>query len=380
MKALNNSFKALAAFALLAGGVFAVGNTAGATVMTPKAITSFGFNAPAVSGVINNSSSPRTISVTVPAGTDVTSLAPVFDINGSQLWANGVRLYNAESNIDFTEPVTFVVDQQYTLVRAKTGLKIADAEVCYVGDNCTVSYVVTVSVASSVRRAKKADLMPADVTDTSLTVSYNQEGTLTQHLGDNITAKLFVPAGGALDEKNTGGGAIFKIGGGAEADAFNGRFIEITATDCFGNSVHEFSKSLTITVSGLKLPADVSALTISYFDTASKKWVEVTGAKFDAATGSVVFTVDHLTKFAVMAKVAPVEVVETEQVAPATELPKAVLGVQKYADGTLIRGTDMKIYVIVDGHKVHVRSLAELFAKYRGQEIINVADEVLALY
>ena len=56
-----------------------------------------------------------------------------------------------------------------------------------------------------------------------------------------------------------------------------------------------------------------------------------------------------------------------------------VLGVKYYADGTLLRGSNMKVYIIEDGHKRHITSLEELL-KYAGQEIINVSDEVLNQY
>ena len=57
-----------------------------------------------------------------------------------------------------------------------------------------------------------------------------------------------------------------------------------------------------------------------------------------------------------------------------------VLGDTRYKDGTLLRGPDMRIYVLVNGKLKYVSSLAELFKKYRGQEIINVTDAVLDMY
>ncbi|MFA6466376.1 MAG: DUF4215 domain-containing protein [Patescibacteria group bacterium] len=56
-----------------------------------------------------------------------------------------------------------------------------------------------------------------------------------------------------------------------------------------------------------------------------------------------------------------------------------VLGVKEYADGTLLRGPDFKIYVLENGHKQHIKNLEEL-AKYAGREIINVSDEVINRY
>lgn len=56
-----------------------------------------------------------------------------------------------------------------------------------------------------------------------------------------------------------------------------------------------------------------------------------------------------------------------------------VAGVKAYADGTLLRGSDKKVYIIEHGKKRHITTLAEL-AKYAGQEIVDVSDEVLNQY
>lgn len=56
-----------------------------------------------------------------------------------------------------------------------------------------------------------------------------------------------------------------------------------------------------------------------------------------------------------------------------------VLGMKEYADGTLLRAPDFKIYVLENGYKQHIKNLEEL-AKYAGREIINVSDEVINRY
>jgi hypothetical protein len=67
--------------------------------------------------------------------------------------------------------------------------------------------------------------------------------------------------------------------------------------------------------------------------------------------------------------------VETPKVTPTVEPIKQVLGEKKYADGTLIRYKgDVKIYVIVNGEKQHIRTLAEL-RKYAGKPILTVSDD-----
>ncbi len=56
-----------------------------------------------------------------------------------------------------------------------------------------------------------------------------------------------------------------------------------------------------------------------------------------------------------------------------------VLGIKIYADGTLLRTPDHKIYVIVNGHKQYIPGLAELY-QYRNHRIINVSYNVIADY
>jgi membrane-associated protease RseP (regulator of RpoE activity) len=54
-----------------------------------------------------------------------------------------------------------------------------------------------------------------------------------------------------------------------------------------------------------------------------------------------------------------------------------VLGVKIYADGTLLRTPDHKIYVVENGKKQYIRSLEEL-QQYSNHRIINISYSVLA--
>lgn len=56
-----------------------------------------------------------------------------------------------------------------------------------------------------------------------------------------------------------------------------------------------------------------------------------------------------------------------------------VLGVKYYADGTLLRGGDKKIYVLEGGKKHYIPNLEEL-QKYAGHPMFNVSDEILNQY
>jgi hypothetical protein len=53
------------------------------------------------------------------------------------------------------------------------------------------------------------------------------------------------------------------------------------------------------------------------------------------------------------------------------------LGASAYADGTLLRGPDKRIYVIKNGYRMHIPGLNEL-KKYAGQKIHDVSESELA--
>jgi len=57
-----------------------------------------------------------------------------------------------------------------------------------------------------------------------------------------------------------------------------------------------------------------------------------------------------------------------------------VLKIKVFADGMLIRGADTKVYVIKNGKKQHIRSLLELQKNYFGKKIYDVSDETLSKY
>ncbi len=64
---------------------------------------------------------------------------------------------------------------------------------------------------------------------------------------------------------------------------------------------------------------------------------------------------------------------------PKPRILPQVLGVRYYADGQLIRGKDKKIYLIDKGKLVVIRTLSQL-QKYAGQKIYDETDEVIRQY
>ncbi|MCK9418442.1 MAG: SBBP repeat-containing protein [Nitrospirae bacterium] len=93
---------------------------------TTKAITAFSFTSPASTGIINESA--KTISVTVPYGTNVTALVATFTTTGASVKVGITLQLGGTTPNDFTSTVT------YTVTAA---------------DSSTATYTVTVTIAAS---------------------------------------------------------------------------------------------------------------------------------------------------------------------------------------------------------------------------------------
>jgi hypothetical protein len=66
-------------------------------------------------------------------------------------------------------------------------------------------------------------------------------------------------------------------------------------------------------------------------------------------------------------------------IAPAPKETAVILGVKIYSDGTLLRGADGRIYIVRGQIKKYIANLTEL-ARYRGREIISASEEELSAY
>ncbi len=101
------------------------GSSSGVTAASPKAITSFSIASPTVTGTINESA--KIISVSVPAGTNVTALVAKWSTSGASVKVGTVAQTSGTTSNDFAKPVIYTV----------TGL-----------DASTTQYTVTVTVAA----------------------------------------------------------------------------------------------------------------------------------------------------------------------------------------------------------------------------------------
>ena len=137
-----------------------------------------------------------------------------------------------------------------------------------------------------------------------LTLSATQTGTVSYAFPDSSSAKVEVPAG-AVGSATTFSAAQGTLNAAQTPVQTAGAFMvgdsvfNIKAQDASGNLVRDFSGALTITLAVPELPADTNDLAVYYFNDATGAWVEVPGASFNPTTKSVVFSVNHLTTFAI---------------------------------------------------------------------------------
>jgi len=173
-----NNFTSPVTYTVVAGDggtqAYVVTVTVGAN--TAKALTSFSFASPAVSGTVTESS--KTVALTVPFGTNVTALVATFVSTGASVKVGAVVQTSGTTPNNFTSPVT------YTVVA---------------GDGGTQAYIVTVTVGANTAKALTSfsfasPTVSGTVTESSKTVA------LTVPFGTNVTALVatFVTTGASV--------------------------------------------------------------------------------------------------------------------------------------------------------------------------------------
>ena len=117
-------------FSSYAGGGGGGGGGGGQTPSSAKALTTFSFIMPAVTGVINESA--KTVAVTVPFGTPLTGLVATFTTTGTGVTVGTTVQTSLSTPNNFTNPVAYIVTA---------------------ADTSTVTYTVTVSIAANSAKA-----------------------------------------------------------------------------------------------------------------------------------------------------------------------------------------------------------------------------------
>jgi hypothetical protein len=166
-----------------------------------KALTAFSFSSPAITGTINESA--KTVAVTVPNGTDVTTLVATFAVSsGASVKVGSTAQTSGTTANNFTSPVT------YTVVAA---------------DGSTQAYVVTVTIASNTAKA----LTAFSFTSPAVTGTINESAktvALIAPFGTDVTALVATFAST---------GASVKVG---------------TTTQTSGTTANNFTSPVTYTV------------------------------------------------------------------------------------------------------------------------------------
>jgi hypothetical protein len=138
---MNKFKRTCAAFSLLfffaaisscggSGGGGEGGTNNPAPVSSAKAITAFSFSSPAATGVINETA--KTISVTVPYGTNVTALVASFATTGASVLVDSTVQASGTTPNNFTNPVNYSVTA---------------------ADSSVATYTISVTIASSSAKA-----------------------------------------------------------------------------------------------------------------------------------------------------------------------------------------------------------------------------------
>lgn len=202
-----------------------------------------------------------------------------------------------------------------------------------------------------------------------LTISGDSEGLLDQSFVDGSTIQLNVPQG-AISTPTT-----FSIistpseGFPPLAGTIIGNTFIISAVDANGNPVTSFAKDLNITIKGL-IFTDITNISLYFFDPITNTYQLVSTSGIDAS-GMVIFTVNHLTKFAL------IDLAGKQPTIQANTAVQQVLGEQRFANGTLLRDTsDKRMYLVTNNKLKYIATLNEL-AKYRGRTTLSVAHSVI---
>jgi hypothetical protein len=90
-------------------------------------------------------------------------------------------------------------------------------------------------------------------------------------------------------------------------------------------------------------------------------------------------TLQHIVDLNELAKYFGKKIYNLDDSNFATSTQSAVLGVKIYGEGSLLRGPDHKIYVIVNGKKQYISNLVDLY-KYFGHKINNVSTSTLSQF
>ncbi len=213
------TFLAVFIVMLLAGcGGGGDGGGGTAPLSSEKAITAFSFVSPAATGIIDENA--KTITMTVPNGTNVTALVATFTTTGKSVQVGATVQVCSNTPNDFTNPVAYVVTAE---------------------DGSTATYTVTVILAPSSAKAITSFLLTSP-TATGIIDENAKTIFVTVPNGTNVTALVatFTTTGVSVKV-----GAIPQVSGITPNDFTNPVAYVVTAED--GTTA---TYTVTVTIAG----------------------------------------------------------------------------------------------------------------------------------
>ncbi len=284
------------------------------------------------SGATELNETNKTIKITMPSGTNVGTLLASFSFSGASVKVGTTTQSSGVTVNDFSGPVT------YTVVA---------------GDSTTQDYVVTVKVTPLDPGGSVGGGGGSYTPQTCSSVVYGEWGNcaggtqyrdITSQIPSScsLTAEQQVARSrtcGQANNDNGNNGVNNGENNGQKNGQGNGQQ-NVGGQQVLGVQKYAVGTLFRSKLNG-KIHVVVSENTLKYVSSLKEL------AKYK---GKVIISVDE----SVIASY------------------NQVLGSQKYTNGTLVRSKgDKKVFVIINGVKVHIRSLAEL-AKYAGQPIMQI--------
>lgn len=239
------------------------------------------------------------------------------------------------------------------------------------------TYSVSVTEAPSSGGIITPTPLPPVVTaiNVPLIVSTGQSGTMMLTFEDASSIKIEVPKGAVSGVTTFNVAMTMAISGEMPASStvailVGNKIFNISARDSKNNIVKNFSSDLKVTVFLPELTSNTSGLGVYWLNEVSGLWTLVAGADF-STMGFVTFDIGHLTKFAVINTINTPGIISTLGESGISVEEPTLIGSKIYADGTLVRTPDKRIYVVIGGKLQHVTTLQELI-QYVGKKILNV--------
>lgn len=241
----------------------------------------------------------------------------------------------------------------------------------------------------------QAPSAPSSLSSSNASLSLNtyQNGVVSNNYPGNNKIDVEIPQGAvpagqqaSFDIRGSRGNIAdylpvangFTIGQAQEGGGFSllsNYIFDIIARDINNNIIHDFNRELTITITVPNLPQDTNGIGVYYLDPNTQHWLLMPIVSIDPATGVVKFKTTHLSTFAVF-KISGMP----SEVRTAISIQKEQLAaLRDFADGSLIRTPNGKIYVILNSQRKYISSISEL-SRYAGQTINEVGYDVLEQY